>query len=109
MCQRKIIGKGVFRIVPILNGCPCPMVIQIRDIDQSFVRINCVDAKTELLWNNGNPVEWRFCLCRRSDGLCDQLPALGPISDMAYNSTPGTFHDIEDFGFEDDDFSLGGI
>lgn len=106
MCQRKIIGKGIFRIVPVMNGCDCPMVTQIRDVDHTHAKHylrRCIDAKTGLFWQNGNPVEWRFCMCGKTP--CAVLPTLGPLSDESWNMTPGGFIDLEES--EEEGGSLG--
>lgn len=106
MCQRKIVGKGYFSIVPAMNGCECPMIVQIRDLHTGMLSKHflkrCIDIKNEF------SVDWRFCVC--GSFPCAVLPSLGPISDVAYNAAPTNFLDIEDFDHPDEeDFSLGGV
>lgn len=79
MCQRKIIGKGVFNIVPVdpgPSGCRCPAVTQIRDVDAETklphpVTYPCRDIKT-IFEMNGYPVTFRFCKCETAE--CAYLP-----------------------------------
>lgn len=75
MCQRKIIGKGVYKIVPIdpgLNACLCAKIVQIRDVDEMpEVTYKCRDIKTEFVMH-GYPVFFRFCQCGVPD--CRFLP-----------------------------------
>lgn len=95
MCMRKIIGKGVFKIVPVINGCNCPTIVQIRDIDVEPITVNeiiaealpptyphphphtpvthtCRDIKTVFRMNE-YPVTFRFCNCPGDMG-CVNLP-----------------------------------
>jgi hypothetical protein len=95
MCQRKIIGKGIFRVVPAKAGtpdrCACPNIIAILDIDKargpSQIKIQrCIDVKTDLYlydeFDQRIPVFFRLCMCPGSaQGFpCGNLPPvyLGP-------------------------------
>lgn len=75
MCQRKIIGKGVFNIVPLLRGCDCPTIVEIRDIDTNPpVTHDCRDIVTGFQMS-GYPVTFRICKCTRNQkGDCINLP-----------------------------------
>lgn len=74
MCLRKIIGKGVFKIVPITpGGCMCPQVKQIRDVDiNPEITTKCRDIRTNFTMHN-NRVTFRFCKCPSTAG-CENLP-----------------------------------
>lgn len=80
MCQRKIIGKGVFKIVPVLNGCACPTIKEIRDIDttprKKYSLPNyCFDMFTDIIGNEqGDRMFFRHCVCRYPAGVCGRLP-----------------------------------
>jgi hypothetical protein len=100
MCQRKIIGKGIFKIVPVMNGCDCPQITQIRDVDSDPIRADeilaeapqtpivpvthtCRDIKTDFKMK-AYPVTFRFCECDDPNG-CKNLPR----TDLADNKFLG--------------------
>lgn len=105
MCQRKIIGKDVLKIVPVNpgpNGCKCPTITQVRDVDEAKnqrtkYKINeCCDVKTQLKTANGYVLSFRFCICNYLSGLCGKLPPTFALQAEG-----------EESGDDDDDDSFG--
>lgn len=92
MCQRKIISKGKYWIVPVMRGCTCPKISEIHDTDaiaaaQKFTPKQsaasraaamhfCYDMHTQLAAAEGHHVVFRHCVCQHFTGLCMKLPPL---------------------------------
>lgn len=91
MCQRKIIGEGTFRIVPLMKGCDCPKIVEVRDADLTpelkltpieraafrATKMNyCYDMHTSMVAAPGMHIIFRHCVCHHFSGMCMKLPPL---------------------------------
>lgn len=112
MCQRKIIGKGILKIVPLLNGCSCPVIKEIRDTDKSPLSkskvpplTHCHDVFTRLKGTEYSSafMLFRYCHCN-PQGHCATLPKMDLYADDE------ELPDDEDENGDDDipDFRNGG-
>lgn len=95
MCMKKIIGKGVFRVVPI-GECLCPMIKKFRDLDHpeppKYPLKECQNIKTEMK-ESEHFIYLRFCVCNDPSGRCGKLPPLAPLPSENFNN-----EDEENYG-----------
>lgn len=98
MCQRKITYKDQEHVVPLMNGCKCPMIKEFRHIgvdiissipEEVFEKRNlprkeyclpegCFDMHSSIpiVDAPGHHVVFRQCVCFHPSGLCMKLPPL---------------------------------
>lgn len=96
-------------IVPLMNGCACPMIKEFRHVHSESKRkeyslpAGCFDIHTKIPAGiDGHHVVFRNCICNHPSGLCTKLPPL--MFPLTEEQVASFENDDED---EDDDSDFG--